>query len=396
MPVPDAGAAPLDRRALGFVLVLASLQDVIFAILFLSTMNHYLLDVLKTSAGSPGYTLAIYGGTKLIAHPFAGRLIDRTSPRFVFVLAVGVQACALVLLLSTRGLGIFLIVAVLMAIGAAAFWPLIYEAVARTQPRDGHARAAGILALVGYISTAVGLGIGVLLADFAPWRAAFILALVLVALPFALQREPALRRLGPAPGDAIDPPAPRRGRRPFVVFGAVLFLDYACITAVAGSYGPYIRRTLDISLLHATILMVPAGAIALGSLALASRFSRPDRRFFEMAGLYAVAAVGAFALSATDAPVLAAVFAVIMAAGIGGISPIIAATMLDMGGNTSRGFVIGSLMSVEGLGSIAGPGVAAATADLFGPRAAMALIGSILVALVGLTLFASGHRNRDP
>ena len=386
MPTP----VRLDRRALAVVLVFAAAQDAAFALIFLSSMNHYLLDVLKTSAGAPGFALALYGGTKLVTHPLAGRLLDRTSPRLVFRLAVAVQVAAIVLHLAFRGLPMFLVMAMLMAAGSAAMWPLIYDAVSRTQPVAGHGRAAGILSLAGYLSTGVGLAVGVLLSgNLTPWRTAVVVAGLMVVLPLLLQGEPALERTGTAPHEQRQ--KPRRGSLDpgVALFAAVIFLDYACIASIAGIYGPYVRLTLHITLLKTTLLLIPAGGAALLSLLVASRISRPNRRFLEMAVLYVLASIGAFALASTTSPGLAAGFAVITALGLGGIAPIVAATMLDLGGEEGRGLLIGSLMSVEGAGSIAGPGVVAVVADLSGPRAAFGVVGAGLAALVALTLFAS-------
>jgi MFS family permease len=379
---------PLDRRALLFVLLLAFSQDAVYALVFLSYMNHYLLDVLDASAGMPGYTLALYGGIKLVTHPLAGRLLDRTSPRLVFRLTVAVQVGAAVLLLAVHTLSAFFVATVLLAVGSAAMWPLTYETVARTQPLGARTRAAGILALVGYIATGIGFAVGVGLSRLAPWRVAFLVTGAVVALPGLFQGAGALgaglREEGPEP--AAEPPGQRRG---IALFGVVLFLDYAAISAMAGIYGPYARLSLDISLLKTTMLLIPAGAAALASLYFAARWSRPHRRFLEMSLLYVIATVGAFALAATTTPLLASAFAVVLALGIGGIGPIVAAAMLDFGGRRSRGFVIGTLMSVEGLGAVVGPAAAATFADLLDPRAGLAFIGALMAVLAVLTALGS-------
>ena len=54
------------------MVVLAFTQDAIYALIFLSFMNHYLLGVLKASAALPAYTLALYGAARLVTHPLAG------------------------------------------------------------------------------------------------------------------------------------------------------------------------------------------------------------------------------------------------------------------------------------------------------------------------------------
>ena len=46
----------LNRPALVVALALAVSQDILYALIFLSFMNHYLLDVLDASPGLPGIT----------------------------------------------------------------------------------------------------------------------------------------------------------------------------------------------------------------------------------------------------------------------------------------------------------------------------------------------------
>src|SRR5512139_2436559 len=96
--VPSPASQGLNRGALIATLAFAVAQDVVFALIFLSFMNYYLLDVVKASPAAPGYTLALYGGTKLIVHPLAGRLLDITWARLVCALAIAVQAAGLLLL----------------------------------------------------------------------------------------------------------------------------------------------------------------------------------------------------------------------------------------------------------------------------------------------------------
>ena len=155
---------PLNRSALGVALAFAVSQDILYALVFLSFMNHYLLDVLDASSGLPGYTLALFGGTRLLIHPLAGRLLDLTRPRVIYIGSLFFQLAAVAALMLTQSLPLFLVAAVLLAMGSATVWPLTYALVAATQPADQRGRVGGMLAVVGYASTGVGFAIGVLLA----------------------------------------------------------------------------------------------------------------------------------------------------------------------------------------------------------------------------------------
>ena len=412
---PARARASINRPAMALSIALAFSQDAIYGLVFLSFMNHYLLDVLKTSPGLPGYTLALYGATKLAIHPIAGRILDRRSPRTLFRAAVAMQAGGLVLVLVVHSLWSFLVGACLIAVGSAAIWPLLYETIARTQPPDVHSQATGILTLAGYIATGAGFGVGVLAGNFGPWRSAFYIALALALLPLLGQQMAALDR-SPVRRVHQEPPAiPVRGQPPpaashrnpaaslrarlegAAIFAVLVFIDYAAITSLAGAYGPYARRSLHITLLHTSLLLIPAAVMALVALLLASRYSRPERRLAELAFFFLLSAAGAFGLAAAPTPWAAAIAATFLAAGAGGSAPIIAASMIEQGGGPAdRGLVIGTLMSIEGLGGVVGPGVAAVVISTAGPRAGLLFIGAVFAVLIPLSYAAWRASRRAP
>jgi MFS family permease len=379
----------INRGALALAMVAAFAQDAIYGLIFLSYMNHYLLDVLQTSPGLPGYTLALYGGCKLGIHPIAGRLIDRSSPRFVFRSGVAVEVAAALVLIFVHSLTGFLVASALLAIGSAGMWPLIYDTIARTQAPALHSRVTGLLTLSGYIATGAGFAAGVLVGQFTNHYGAFLIALGLVAAPAFLQGSSALDRVVRVHAAPVQRAKFSSRIAGIAIFGAIIFIDYAAITSLAGVYGPYVRLTLHITLLRTALMLAPAGAAALLGLAAASRWSKPGRRLMEMCFLFALSAFGAFGLAATSTPWVAAVFAIPLAAGAGGASPIIAASMIAQGGPGDRGLVLGTLMSIEGIGAVVGPALMAVVIDLFDPRAGVASIGIIFAALIPLTFIAS-------
>jgi predicted MFS family arabinose efflux permease len=382
------GEARLNRASLLLTIVAAFSQDAIYGLIFLSYMNHYLLDVLKTSAGLPGYTLALYGACRLLVHPIAGRIIDRRSPRLVFRIGVGIEVVGALLLLVSHTLVAFLAAAALLAIGAGAIWPLIYDTVGRTQAPQARSRVTGLLTLAEYVATGMGFAAGVLVGHVEHRDGAFLMALAIVAVPALLQGSHAL-----SPGERHPAPPPT-GRTAasrvagIALLASIAFIDFAGVTSLAGVYGPYARLSLHITLLRTTLLLAPAGAAALLALFVASRWSRPERRLAEMAVFYVLSAVGAFGLASTSTPWVAAAFAIPLAAGVGGIGPIIAASIIDQGEHSDRGLVLGALMSIEGLGAVLGPASTAVIIDLFNPRAGLAAIGVIFAALIPLTFVA--------
>lgn len=377
-----------DRMGLWLAMLIACVQDGIYAMVFLSYMNHYLLDVLDTSGAFPGVALALYGLCKVGGHPVAGRLLDRTSPRVVYWLAVLLQVCGLLVMLALGSLGGFLAGACLLALGSAAAWPLIYEMVARTQPESEHTGVMSALSIGGYAATGAGFVLGALLARFTPWRVAFLAALVFVALPLIFQGT------RPVSGHSVAE-TDGRHRMPFreriaavAVFGAAVLANFAAVSSIAAAYGPYTRRTLGLDLLQTIGVLAPAGVAALAGLWAAARWSRPERRMVELALMAVVAAAGTLVLAAVTQPAVAMLIAIPPATALGAMGPVIAAAVIEYAGTHDRGLVIGTLMAIEGVGGVAGPAITALVIGVLSPAAGFAAIGVMFLGMAALTLVA--------
>lgn len=383
-----------DGHGLVLAMLLAGVQDAIYAFLFLSYMNHYLLDVLDTAGGMPGYALAVYGVCKLGVHPLAGRLLDRTSPRLIYRLAIALQVAGLLVLLAWSSLGTFFLATCLVACGAGAAWPLLYDLVARTRPKSAHSSAMGQLSIAGYISTGAGFVVGAVLARFVPARAAFVVGLAIVAFPMLFQGMHVLGGQSLLRDDAPRHLQLRQRIAAVALFGAVVLVDFAAVSSIAAAYGPYTHRTLGLDLLETMAVLAPAGLAALGGLYAAARWSKPERRMAELAWMAVLAAAGTIALWATDIPMVATLVAIPAAAGLGGMGPVIAAAVIEHGGAYDRGLVIGTLMAIEGVGSVAGPAITAFAIDLASPAAGFGAIGLMFVLMAVLTVAARRRESR--
>lgn len=384
-------ASNTQRRGLRLAVALALAQDTIYALLFLAVLQTYLLKDLNAGAASPGYTIAVFSAVVLVTNPVAGALLDRTSTRLVLASAATVQVAAVPVLATVTSFGGVLAAAVLLGVGAGAAWPAVYHAVASTHPPNDRARASSTLALAGYGSTAIGLAVGVILASLANPKVGFIVAGAIALTPIALLRlspprafESGMTRV--SAGEHAEP------RHSLALFAVVVFADYAAVAALAGVYGPYLELSLGLSLLGALPYLIPAALAALAALLLAPRVSRAIRRPYELGLLFALAAGGAAALAGAGSPTVAAWAAIPLAVGVAGSGPLIGATMLDLGAGSHRGLVFGSLMSLEGLGAVLGPAVAATANELAGPRAGFVSIGAVFGALIVVVLVAPSHR----
>src|SRR5438067_13517424 len=101
----SAAASPAGRR----VLVLAFLVDAPFAFVFLIALQTYFPQQTLIGTSVPGLCLALFGGGKLVAQYFGGRLTDRLGLRDATIIGIALIVLAQsLLLLSTVETGIVL------------------------------------------------------------------------------------------------------------------------------------------------------------------------------------------------------------------------------------------------------------------------------------------------
>jgi predicted MFS family arabinose efflux permease len=291
-------------------------------------------------------------------------------------------------LLTVHTVGAFLAAVVLLAIGAASVWPIVYEAIARTQRPGARSKATGALAITGYLSTGAGFLGGVALGRSRDVWPAFALVGALVAARALLQGARVFDEGYEGEAPRVRPAVKTRGQSAGL-FSLIIMMDFAALSALIAIYGPFTRITLGMGMLRTAALLIPAGLMALASLMFASRHSQQERRFHEMLLLSVIAAVGALGLALEPRQAAAMLFAIPLAAGLAGIAPIVTATMVDLSGTIGRGEAIGTFMSMDGIGTIAGAATTGFLTAMDGPRAGMAGIGLMFVALITLTSFAA-------
>ena len=380
----------MDRRALGVALVLSVTQNAAYALIFLSYMNGYLLEELRAGPSLPGYSLALFSGVVFFANPIAGRLLDTFAPRTVFAAALALQLTAALLLLLVPTIAGFLAATVFFAAGTGGAWPTFYAVLAHSLPESVRTRASGILAVAGYLATALGLTTGVFLLEAETSVIAFgVLAGIISVSAPVMFSGPFMAREGHASDSAGGAPVASHN---VGLFGAVLFGYCAVSAALAGEYGPYLIDSQDVSIAEAVPFMVPAGLTALLALLAVTAVHSDRTRPRNVAILFGVAALGAAGVAMAGELWVSALAAIPLAAGVGGVGPLVGATLLDIGGASRRGgLLFGTFMSIEALGAIAGPAVIATVVQFANPRYGMAAIALFLGLLVVAVATAPAH-----
>lgn len=339
--------------------------------------------------------------------PIHGWLLDRTSPRTVFVLGLFLMAFGLIAVAFVQNFPQFIVLYLVASIGSSLCGMLTLMTVLVNWFDRYRARTMAALQL--------GISIGSLalpllawaLVTFG-WRPVSIasgLIMLVLGLPIArlLHRDPeavGLRPDGDPPvGDAAvpAPPAPAaRGRRSwaggalatraFWLISAGHAAALAIMSAVGVHFVVYVNEVLGVSLTTAATLMaVMTGASVVGQLLGGGIGDRIDKRWLAGGAMLAHALSMALLVSAgTVLTVMTAAVLHGLAWGVRG--PLMGAMRADYFGRKAFASVMGFSSLVVMFGSVGGPLVIGLVADGTGSYAG-AFAALAVVGLVGAAAF---------
>ncbi len=355
--------------------------------------NSYLIETRHAPASYPAYALGIYGLVKLLTAPAGGWLLDRVRVVLTIGLVYASEATGLLIILVTGTANGFLVGVAFLSAGVALAWLLVFHALGDAFEADVRASATAYVGLVSAGATGAGFGLAAVLGQIDFWQSAFLLALGLATgtALLMLRLHPRGGRAGFGRQQPKSAPAPPSiGHRKQLVAGVVIFAHFFAVTATIAVFGPFVLRSLHLSLLRAGILLLPASGAAALSMLLMGRISRHGKRFGQVAALYALGAAAILAAAFVHQAWLFAFVAIPLAVAIGGAQPLLNASVLDVShANESRGAVLGWLFFAEGLGSVAGPlliGLVISTASI---RDAVLALSLLEGAIVVLALYAA-------
>ncbi|WP_409464842.1 MFS transporter [Amycolatopsis sp. GA6-003] len=220
------------------------------------------------------------------------------------------------------------------------------------------------------------------------WQFSFVIAAALVAAAAIALRLTRVPSATPAP-DAADPahtgavPGPTP-LRTLTAIAAVVALEFTTSFWAAS----YLHDDVGIGQDTAVALVSALYAANLAGRLLASRLARHLSTTAVLRLSLATALVGAPILLAAHGPVLATVGLVVTGVGIGGTFPLAAALHVAASPRTADQ-ALGQILTVAGLGQIAGPLLAGALAQLSGLR-----VGLIVLLAFALLAAASTRTSR--
>jgi len=375
------------RSPLGLVLALVLGIDTMTALVVIAFGNSYLIETRHAPASYPAYALGIYGLVKLISAPAGGWVLDRVRVLPIIGFVYACEATGLLIILVTATANGFLVGVGFLSTGIALAWLVVFHALGDAFDADVRASATAYVGLVSAGATGVGFGLAAVLGQVDYWQSAFLLALALATVTALLMLR--LRpRGGPASPQrreralAADSSLPEGRKR--LIAGIVIFAHFFAVTATLAVFGPFVLRSLHLSLLRAGIILLPAGGAAALSMLVMGRVSRHGSRLREVAALYALGAITILAASFVHQAWLFALLAIPLAVAIGGAQPLLNASLLDVShAGEGTGAVLGWLFFAEGLGSVAGPlliGIVISAASIRDAVLALSLLeGGIVV-----------------
>ncbi len=391
-PAPERVVRPLSIRPfLGCVFAI----DVLAMLVVVAYGGAYLIRVLDAPPSYPAYALGVYGFVKLLVAPIGGRFLDRAPARVGVVVAVGLNLTGLGFMLGWhQALGYMVGVAFLSA-GIAFSWLVVFHVLGvATEPKT-RARLTSAMSIVSAVATACGFAGGGLLGE--SWQVAFSVGVVCAVVAGSLlylvadippARAGAIER-GAWPGRVAEPVRAISGRLQAVAAADGL-AHSAAIAGVGAVFAPFVLHTLDLTLLEGSILLLPAIGVGATSMYVAGRRSRPGRRLRELAICYSVGAVTLLVLAFVDAWWAFAIVALGLGVAIGGATPLMGATILDVShGGEQKASVLGWLFFAQGIGSVAGPVLVGLMISLLGVREAVGFLSVFDVGIVALLLVTS-------
>jgi MFS family permease len=384
-------------RARPYLLV-TFLIDSAFIFVFLVAIQSYLPEQRGGEASLPGYALAAYGGAKLAAQLFGGRLADWAGARRGLL-------TGLVLVLLGQGSffaaaaapKIALPAAAVYGLGAAVLWPAIYALASTTFAPTERAKLTSAMMLTTGAALVAGLGMGLMLPARFPYLAAVVLALAVVVLAF-VSAAPLWRRgerqtlSGSARGAGSLRDVARSVLKPQrLAFAAVMLLQTGAVGALLAVFRSYGRDVLDLSFRQELLLLAPAAVLGAGAVVAGGVTADKLGRAPLLAFGFLMTGVAVWFLSSVTNP-----GAVILLAAAGGIGyglalPSVTAMAMDLSHALGRGTLLAWFMAVEGLGHTAGPALGAWLNGIEGTTAVLRVAAALFagVAPAALVLLIS-------
>ncbi len=367
-----------------------------FVVLFVFLTQRYLPEDRALGVAFGGFTIMVFGLTKLVAQAPAGWLADRLGYRTAVVLGLCASLAAMTLMMGWQQPWMFLAATALYSLGKAPVGPALSATVANLFPEEDRGKAAAYTNVANLAAYAIaGLGSFVLLdAVSAP---------LVFGVSMLLTAAAALAAVFLLEETAFLAAAAGRRRRvlPFRELLDAHVITWAGIVLLLGiGMGlmgplarPYVRDVLGIELRQLVPYLVLPGVLAALCVVpfghLADNMGR-TRPLVLGLGLGVVGLLGV-AMTTSLLAIMALTCLIMLSYTM--TAPAIGAALMDATREETRGFVLGALATVQGLGGAIGPAVGGSIYEAWTPQDVFIVAAAVLGGALLLAAAYGGRRH---
>jgi MFS family permease len=382
------------RAALAAVLTAGFLGEFAFALLLLPLLQHYLPTVRGLSAALPGYILAVYGFSRLLAQVPLGAIADVLDRRLAVAAGYLAALAAGLIFWPPVPVALLIAAAALFGLGHALADPLIPAGLAAGAEADELGRILALLNLAQVAGLVVGLGGGAFIVDLAPASAGFLvvavangltLLLLVASAPVLGQGHRPAERLRTASVPLRSLASERAG---FLL--CTLFMLALAVNLLTPDLNLFVVNRLRSSLHVMTLYLIPAGIVGVAALPLGGWIADRAGRLPPLLGGAGVAALSLGLLTHITVPWQAAIAATLAAGGVALTMPASNAALLDLADPNHRALLLSGMMALQGLAEAIGPFLSGLLIVIGGAGAPVAAASLSLCLVVPCTvLYAS-------
>lgn len=387
-----------QHKTFSVLLGVIVLMELAHGIELIALFPLYLHDRMHEGADVIGITLSTYLVADILTRTPAGWGADRWARRSMLVLGILLSALPLLFMPRVESREMFLLLNVVNGIGAGCIWPAIYAAVADAYRREQYGLVLGILNMVMLGGIALGpIGGGVLLSrvDYtSAFNVCFAIVMLALVLVIAFVRESHQERV-PISGKGRPWDVLVRGVNPILValllVGLVLTLALGMMLPLVSLFG---RDVLHVSPDALALILVPP-AVAAAVLIIPAGYwaDRWGRYWPVVSGLVLVAIPFAGAPLSTD-PLIVSAGATLAGIGYALLAPAWNALVMDWIPSTARGFFLGAVATVQGIGFAVGPSLGGVLWERIGVYAPFEVAAVFLG--IGVAILLTGARPTAP
>lgn len=386
-----ARAIPLPVLGIGF------LEQAAFVVLFLFLTQRYLPDDRALGVAFAGFVIMVFGLTKLVAQAPAGWLGDRFGYRTTLVLGLSASLIATIVIMSSHQAWVFLAATALYSLGKAPVGPGLNATVANLFEEENRGKVVAytnVANLGAYL--VAGLG-GFLLLDVITAAIAFSIsiALSLAALlvaAFFLEETAFLATVPSRAWRLRVLPLGELANPHVLTWGGIILLLGIGMGLMGPLARPYVRDVLGMELRELVPYLILPGALAAVSIIPFGHLADRLGRIRPLVLGLGIGSLGLLGVSVTTSLFAIMGLASLIMLSYTMTSPAVGAALMDVTREETRGFVLGALATVQGLGGALGPAIGGSIYESWGPQDVFVVAGSILGAALLLVVVYGTRR----